>query len=224
MLDNRSDEEIAAEEMRKLDGHSRTTALGLVFWIGLALLLVLALNFAPAGISGHVAWWLPLGILILVWGAILLYRRRFRAAPEKLSPNVEGRLIEHYARRQRWSVLFVIAMTLTLLAETATTAPWSDRALFASTILIAALSLVLGPGFLDRHYRAANNDELSRALRARAAAIGYLVAAAALVTNYLVQALAPAVLPLAMRLSLAAIVIIPTLYYLIADWRASRDG
>jgi hypothetical protein len=231
-----SDEEIAAQERRRAKLWSRTTLWSLLSWIAFALLLVLAFNLdiperlgASPGLSTWLINWFPMILLVLVWIAFLVYRRRFRPNPETLRPGVQRRLVDDYTKRQRWLLAVVIPGTL-LLAFNQPQAPardpsdWYSQAMFVGYMLVAALMLVLGPGFLNRSFRAANADELSRALRARATAFGYVCAVMALGADYLIYQFAPQMLASALPLSMAAAFVIPALYYFIADWLAGRDG
>jgi magnesium-transporting ATPase (P-type) len=238
-MENRpqSDDEIANEERRRAKLWNRTTLWGLLFWIAFALLLVLAFNFgiperlgAGAGLSAWLINWFPMILLVFVWIAFLIYRLRFRPNPETLRPGVQRRLVDDYTKRQRWTLAVIIPGTL-LLAFNQPQAPnahglsdWYPQAVFVGYMLLVALALVLGTGFLSRRFRAANADELSRALRSRAASVGYVVAMMAMGTDYLIYLFAPQMLASALPLSMAAAFIIPALYFLAADWRASRDG
>ncbi len=232
-----TDDEIAAQERRRAKLWNRTTLWSLLFWIAFALLLVLAFNLgipqrlgASPGLSTRLVNWFPMILLVLVWIAFLIYRLRFRPDPAIERPGVERMLVDDYTKRQRWTLLIVIASAL-VLALNQPQVPtghgphdWYTQGVFVFLMLIAALTLVLGPGFLNRRYRAANADELSRALRARATAFGYFCAMTALCADYVIYQVAPPMLAPAIPLSMAAAFVLPALYYVIADWRAGRDG
>jgi hypothetical protein len=180
----------------------------------------------PAGLIA----WFPMIVLVAVWIAFLVYRLSFRPNPETQRPSVQRRLVDDYTKRQRWTLVVAIpgALLLALNQPPATAGhgpeDWFTQSVFVFIMLMLALMLVLGPGFLSRRFRAANADELSRALRARASALGYVCAMLALSADYLISQLAPPMLASALPLSMAAVFVIPALYYVIADWQASRDG
>jgi magnesium-transporting ATPase (P-type) len=237
-----SDEEIANEERRRAKLWSRTTLWSLLFWIAFALLLVLAFNFnipqrlgAGARLSAWLDNWFPMILLVFVWIAFLVYRRRFRPNPAIERPGVQRRLVDDYTRRQRWTLLlFVLVMIIlsqTLPPQSApqTLGDWYTASLFVLIALVAAFSIVLGPGFLNKRFRAARADESSRTLRGRAAQFGYVFAMAVMGADFLLGLAAPQWLTRVIPLSMAAVFIIPALYFLWADWRASlsdegRDG
>ena len=229
-----SDEEIAARERQRARMWSRKTLWSLLFWIACALLLVLAFNFnvpqrlgAKLGLPEALVIWFPMILLVVVWIIFMIYRVRFAPTPGAMRPGVQRRLVDDITRRQRWLIAVFIPLTLILaLNQRAPHGPgdWYGPSIFVGYMLLAALMLVLGPGFLNRRYRAANADEMSRALRGRATGIGYVVAMAALSALYLAHLFAPQAQGLAILLAMSATFIVPALYYIIADWRAGHDG
>lgn len=232
-----TDEEIAARERQRTTLGLRKMLWGLLFWIVFALLLVLAFNFgipqqlgAWLGLSAALAIWLPMILLALLWMIVMIYRVRFAPTPGVMRPGVQRRLVDDVTRRQRWTIAVFVPLTLILAVNQFTRTDlhspdnWYGPATFVGYMLMAALMLVLGAGFLSRRYRAANADEMSRALRGRATGVGYVVAMAAMGAIYLVHLFAPPAEGLAILLAMSAAFIVPALYYVIADWWAGRDG
>lgn len=199
-------------------------------WVGVALALVVAFNFGvfdklaeAAHIPHGLVPYTPLIVLVALWGAILIHQRHRHATPEAMRPSVQNKLVDDYIRRQRWILAAIIPLTVLLSFNQPTTDRFT-QILFVSYMLLAAFALVRGPGFLDPRFRAAINDELSRALRGRAAGIGYVCAMGAMSADYLLSQFAPQALALAIPLSMAAVFVLPATYLLWSEWRASRDG
>ena len=94
----------------------------------------------------------------------------------------------------------------------------------AGFFILCAVGLYSGNWLIKREFRAAVNDELTRALRGRALAAGYLFAmcllAGAFVTIMVTQVNAAQLLLWLMFAGVA----VPVLYFLFLDWRASRGG
>jgi hypothetical protein len=233
MSDNRSDEEIAAEERNRWRLLSRTTVLGFLLWLAAALSLVLFFNFgehlaAQIGIPGLVVAWFPLVILVLTWLLFLRYRKRFSPSPNSLRPGVQRRLVDDVTRRQRHIFVGLILLALYIAGNQHN--PPEDSAqgfytgLFLAFMAIAPLCIVFGPGFLNPRFHAANSDEMSRELRRRAVAIGYLTAMAAMGVDYLLYLFAPRFVETAFPFSMAAVFVIPATYFVWADWRSEREG
>lgn len=232
-----TDNEIAAEERRRMKRLPRFVAASFLFWMAVAFALVVAFNFglpqsvgAWAGIPSIVIAWVPLIILVGVWIVFLIYRRRLAPSSESLRPGVQRRLVDDYTRRQRTTLAGLIPLTLYLaytqrnvLAEPFADA-WFTQSAFVLYMMMVALALTLGVGFLSRRFRAANNDELSRALRASATRIGYLLAVAAMGAIYILYRFTPQSLGLAIPYLMAGVFIVPAIYLLRADRQASRDG
>jgi hypothetical protein len=95
---------------------------------------------------------------------------------------------------------------------------------FALLALAVAAAITFGVGFAQRQYRAAANDEVMRLLRWRAAQIGYLLAICGVVFGYLASLLRPDLTAIVLPVFLLAAVVVPAVYYLIAEWRASADA
>jgi hypothetical protein len=236
-MNDPSDDEIVERERRRWRIWSRVTIWTFLLWFGVAILLVVALNAGIpqrlgtwAGIPEWVAIWFPLILLGFLWLFYVLYRVKFAPAPAALRPSVQRKLVDDLTRRQRWTLAAFIPLML-LMAGNQIPAriasgndAWIHPALFVFFVLITALMLIKGPGFLSPRFRAANADELSRALRGRAASVGYVIATLAMGADYIISLFAPQMLASAIPLSMAAVFIIPALYFLWCDWRASRDG
>jgi hypothetical protein len=95
---------------------------------------------------------------------------------------------------------------------------------FALLAFMTAAVATFGVGFLRRGCRTASNDELARALRARATQIGYILAMLGLSAGYMLSIFRPDLTIVALPVALLVGVIAPAGYFLIADWRMNSDG
>jgi hypothetical protein len=84
--------------------------------------------------------------------------------------------------------------------------------------------MMVGPGWFSRELHAILNDDFIRDLRARAMRLGYLTMMVAVTAALLTAIWRPDFALPALAWALYAGFAIPTLYYIIADWRAGRDG
>jgi hypothetical protein len=95
---------------------------------------------------------------------------------------------------------------------------------FALLAVAAAATATFGVGFLRRGCRTAANDELVRALRARAVQIGYMLAMIGLSAVYMLWVFRPDLMTVALPAALLVGIVAPTGYFLIAERRANSDG
>lgn len=96
-------------------------------------------------------------------------------------------------------------------------------AIIFQTVLFS-LHTLMGPGGFHSEVRRALQDEFVRELKIKTMRIGYITMMLACAATLLVIALHPAFSGAAITWALYAGYAVPTLYYIIADWRASRDG
>ncbi|MBU6298315.1 MAG: hypothetical protein KGJ79_09230 [Alphaproteobacteria bacterium] len=230
-----SDDEIIAEECRRSRMWTRWSVAGLAFWIGFALLLVAAFRFGAfqqLGIALNVpaalVQWFPMLLLAFAWGAFAVYRMRFRPAKESLRPSVQRKLVDYYLSRQRQILIVFVVMVLIISVNQSHSIhgnginAWFGPVTFVFIIMLSVLQVVLGPAFLNKRYRVALNDELTRSLRRRAAQVGYMLAVAVIGMNYLVSLAAPQWLARLIPISMASLFVVPALYLVWSEWRASR--
>jgi hypothetical protein len=95
---------------------------------------------------------------------------------------------------------------------------------FALLAVASAAVATFGVGFLRRRYRLAANDELVRALRARATQIGYILAMTGLSAAYLLDLTRSDLMIVALPAVLLIGVVAPSLYFLVAERNANVDG
>ncbi|HEY0105019.1 MAG TPA: hypothetical protein VGB91_02970 [Rhizomicrobium sp.] len=94
---------------------------------------------------------------------------------------------------------------------------------FALIAVAMAAAITFGVGFVQRRYRIAANDELARLLRGRAVQLGYLLAIGGVCASYLLCLYRADLAAVALPLALLVGVVVPAVYLLIAESRASGD-
>lgn len=224
-----SDEEIVALERNRAKE---------AFWAGLAMALIVVailngVDFAfragalkALGISDGTEDLFHYGVfagLLVITIPFLI--RRYRLPKAAMSEHILLKQIEWHHRRWRW-IFLVLALGLFLLAFSVTPHPhhMALRVVLVFDTLVFATIICFGPGFLRKTYRQILNDELIHALWARALRLGYLSLVALLAATYLAiihrPGLAPTILPWVLALGIA----IPAFYFIVLEWRASRDG
>jgi magnesium-transporting ATPase (P-type) len=233
-----SDDEIVA----KLDAGDRANG-----WMALVLLglpVVLAVLFAAAFFTGHTALLesdgaqIAIGVLFAM--AILLsfirFRRHFRSEAylESLEPRILRRRIDRFQRTWRWvlatligsSCLTIISTSYALGRSGPNNRPLTLLVAGGFVFVIALFSAMVfsGLGWHDRDIYRILNDDFIRALRARAARLGYVTLMAAVASALLIATWRPDLTLRVLAWALYAGFAVPALYYIIADWRASRDG
>jgi hypothetical protein len=95
---------------------------------------------------------------------------------------------------------------------------------FALLSVAVAATSIFGVGFARRRYRIAADDELVRLLRARASQLGYLLSIVGLGAAFLVCQFRPDLTSLVLPIALLVGVVIPAVYFLIAERRASGNA
>lgn len=95
---------------------------------------------------------------------------------------------------------------------------------FALLSVAAAAASTFGVGFLRRRYRMAANDEFVQALRAHAVQLGYLLSIVGLSILYMIYLFRPDLMIVALPLALLIGVMVPPIYFLIAEQRANTEN
>lgn len=221
------------EQERK--GHRR--AMTVLPAAALALLTVAIATYwaLSHGLLPH--WMGPaslVGFLVGLSGTVLIIflLRLVASAPKEAKSEriLRKQIDDHNQRAQYLYLLLAGSIALDAWALPASDLPvpgadvsaWVSPAGFAFAILGLGALVCFGPCFMRTARRRALNDEWTRAMRGRAATIGYMLSVAALGAIYLVSLYRPewnsAVLPPIM----AGVVVIPTFVFLTQQWRAGR--
>jgi hypothetical protein len=207
------------------------------------VLLGLLVCFVPSAILVFIgrAGVLPLAVgeyfgaaALVVWflAAFLWIGRRMAPPPEANEERILRKRIDSIQNLWRW---FTVLFVCTAFTTTFTTTFSLSRALaragslhliaalivgvtFVFAILLYVLAIFYGPGYLSGRLRVAN-DELARALHARAFKAGYLMLMFMLGGVLLATLYRPALTIPALCWVLYAGFAIPTLYYVILQWR-----
>lgn len=223
----RSDEEII-DQLKRNDRAGRFMILG--FLVSLISSVVLVLMGRFGAVPRVVAEYLAAAPLIVwVLATIFLFGRQFAPAPEADEERILRRRIDSIQSRWRWIIVVAVFTAFTTTFSTSFAlgrpnirypllAPFAGASL-AVVILLYSLAAFYGPGYMGRKYRIAN-DELDRALHARAFKAGYLammIMVAGALPAFLYR---PALTGPALCWLLFAGFAIPTLYYVILQWRA----
>jgi hypothetical protein len=223
----RSDEEII-DQLKRNDRAGRFMILGFLVSLVSSIVLFLMGRFGavPLAIAEYLA---AAPLIVWVLATIFLFGRNFAPAPEANEERILRRRIDATQSVWRW---IMVSSLFTALMTTVSTSVSLGRlntrypllALFAGAslaivILVYSLAAFYGPRYLGRKYRFAS-DELDRALHARAFKAGYL-AMMIMVAGALPAILyRPALTGPALCWLLFAGFAIPTLYYVILQWRA----
>jgi len=213
-------------------------------WVLLGAPVLLAAAFATAFATGHVALFqsqagqIVIGVLFAasILYVVSLAGQRFRPDiyVDASDPRIVRRRIDAHQRNWRLFLCSGILFTLPSFLSFGTAfhrLEHLDRflALLGGGSLIATISvylapLMIGPGWLDRELRGILNDEFMRDLRGRAMRLGYLIMMVAVAAALMVALWRPDLALGSLAWALYAGFAIPSLYYVIGDWRASRDG
>jgi len=187
---------------------------------------------------------IPIAIAFVGWIAFVFVRHAKNPLPREANEDrIIRQRIDARQRRLRWLMLFnVLAGFGCALSDSYAFRHLgnADRifGVFGGVSFVAVLSgvglvlpflmfslpVIYGTAFLSAAHSDATEDELSRALRARALRVGYvtllLAISAALVAILYRPSLAVAILPWVLFAGFA----IPSLYYVFLDWRAGRNS
>lgn len=208
----------------------------------LGLVAVMALVFAAIFVTGHAAWLqnqaVQIVIAIAVGGAFLLVFLRMarKYAPpvvDASDPAIVRRRIDAHHRTWRWTIFSSLFSSIGCVAGFAFTSSKMSPAdrpyvlLYAGTvtfvILLSTWVIAVGPGWLNGRLHAILNDEFVQSLRARTLRLGYAVTMAAGAIALLIGVWRPNLAIPSLAWALYAGFAIPALYYVVADWRASRE-
>ena len=223
----RSDEEII-DQLKRNDRAGRFMILG--FLVSLVSSIVLFLMGRFGAIPLVVAEYLAAAPLIVwVLATIFLFSRKFAPTPEADEDRILRKRIDAIQSVWRWIML---SSVFTAFVTTCTTSFALGRpniryplvTLFVGTslaivILVYSLAAFYGPRYLGRKYRIAS-DELDQALHARAFKAGYLALMIMVAGTLPAILYRPALTGPALSWLLFAGFAIPTLYYVILQWRA----
>ncbi len=241
MINNqKSDDEIIA----KLNTNDR--AMGRMALVLMSATLVLVAIYATAYLTGEVTLLQSEGGQIAIGGVFLVavafafagFARRIRpvAQSDANDPRIVRRRIDAHHRDWRLMQVSWLVMILGLLPTVTMTgrtlgalslthhllAIAAAAAMITPIVLFSLLALV-GPGCFNRELHTILNDDFVRQLRARTARLGYITMMLSVSASILATAWRPDLALQALGWSLCAGFAVPALYYVIADWRASRE-
>jgi hypothetical protein len=222
----RSDDELVEADRRAYRARMRWIGYAAAYGAVLSVLLIVAM------VHGVVSQaWIDeaplahIGLLALPFALPLfpLMLRATRVPKAAKAPRIQRKLVEDNQRRQRIGLaIMLIAVPYNAAVQTWQTLahPYTDPdqwllvGLFAFLVLCCSIVLLAQPK---------DDDEISRAIRAAAAKIGFAVAVVALAAIYVIATIDPVWERITAPGMIAAVLMIPTLYFLIADWRAGRE-
>jgi hypothetical protein len=230
----------------EIPDHFKTRArmMGRLVWRLVLGFASVASAIAIASISGHGA------LVTSMWGqtviaavtgvlfvyAIAMMRNHYIQPARTDSPRLVHIRMENYHRRWRGAILINIFMMLLGVVGLSATLRFLGAApqmlmlsagftaVYAFIVLMCAFILSVGPGGQSMAPGAQEllNDEFDRGLRARTIRFGYMLMLAQLGAVLLLSLLQPNLTLIALSCALYAGFALPALYYIIADWRASR--
>lgn len=221
----RSDEEII-DQLKRSHRVAGFMLLGLLVCLVASVVLVFG---GPAiAVPRAVGEYLAAATLI-VWAlAVLRFSRRINPPPEANEERFLRKRIDAFQGTWRWLTVYIggIAFTTTFaisggLQRTHSLHPPLAQfagSIFVFVILLYSFGVFYGPGYLSGSFRIIN-DELARALHARAFKAGYLALMVMLGGVLLVALYRPALIIPALCWVLFAGFALPTLYYVILQWR-----
>lgn len=206
-----------------------------VAWVLAACLIALWFWAAHSGLIPErfeESFWTPLAVgLALSLVIAQTIRSVARPPKEARSECILRKQIDVYHRR--WRYIYILMVYLMFEQGIGLTLPhfrnpganahaWITPAVFVFTASMSALLVCFGPGFLHASQRRALNDELTRALRARAALFGYLIAVTGLGAAYLAFLYKPLWGAALLPPLLATAIALPALIFVFLEWRADR--
>jgi membrane protein YdbS with pleckstrin-like domain len=221
----RSDEAVI-NQLKRNDRVWRFMILG--FLVSLVSSIVLFLMGRFGVVPQVIAEYLAVAPLI-VWllATIYLFGRNYAPAPESYEERILRKRIDAVQSVWRWIMVAAVFTAFTTTLSTSFALGRNIRypllALIAGgsvaiVILIYALAAFYGPGYLGWKYRIAS-DELDRALHARAFKTGYLAMMIMVAGTLPVILYRPALTAQALCWVLFVGFAMPTLYYVILQWR-----
>ncbi len=238
--DRKPDDEIIAkvERAARAQGRMSWTVL-LAFAAITALLAGGFVLHLPREVVGA-----PAFLVLLVWiVSVFLNRDYLPPSAEAFSDeNLLRKTLDAQQQRFRWMYVFWFALLILFAAMTTITILLRRNAAVARHIhdivdrpaamvlaielsvgaLLMALMVCFGPMFLKAPLRRALNDELTRAQQHRAAIFGYILSVFALCAVLIAQLVHASWGALASPGAIAAVIVLPGVYFLIQQWRAGR--
>lgn len=223
----RSDEEII-DQLKRNDRAGWFMILGFLVSLVSSIVLFLMGRFGALPLA-EAEYLATAPLVVWVLATIFLFGRNFAPTPEADEERILRRRIDATQSVWRWimvSSLFTALMTTVSISVSLgrLNTRYPLLALFAGaslaiTILVYSLAAFYGPRYLGRKYRIAS-DELDRALHARAFKAGYLAMMIMVAGTLPAILYRPALTGPALCWLLFAGFAIPTLYYVILQWRA----
>lgn len=226
---NLSDDELAEADRRAYRARfiwgPAFALYGFVVAVGLFFAIHIGLLPAAWG-KGKSPLVLLAATLLLASPAIIFLARRYRVPKAARRGGVQRKLVDDHQRRGRiamWRVtilvplMAVMAIGMDIHKGGRFNLP-SDLYLPFDLTLIALLGsfgILRGP---------AASDELTQALRANAAKLGFVIAIAGLCAVYALMFYRPDWARLAVPCVVALSIVSSAIHYLIADWRAGQEG
>ena len=164
------------------------------------------------------------GILTGVFVVVVLIR--YWPTKADRAPAYLRKDMDNIHRRWRWIMIILCFAAVVQSENLLYQLPRFDAfsiGISAFYPVFLATTVCFGPGWANRNYRETLNDEMIRTLRARAARLGYLFVMLALAGLVFVMFYRPAeAIPFAVAI-LCAGSVIPTLYFVLLEWRAERE-
>ncbi|MEJ0028489.1 MAG: hypothetical protein WDN01_20895 [Rhizomicrobium sp.] len=222
---------------------ARDRATRRMFWVLIAPTVLLVAAFAVLFATGRTEVLQSQGVQIgiLFVGCIILFallkRRQFRPGVyvDISDPRIVRRRIDTHHRALRlflwigilasFSNALSYGVSFNRLEHVARFLALGAGGMMILTTALFLAPLMIGPGWFNRGLRDILDDEYMRALRGRAMRLGYRAAIAAVAAALIATLWRPDFALPSLTLALNAGFAIPALYYVVADWRASRyDG
>ncbi|MGA7674348.1 MAG: hypothetical protein WCA78_04795 [Rhizomicrobium sp.] len=244
-----SDDELVAKVRSNIRIEGRMYWSVLVTFLIISALFAGILEFhLPMESTGMAA----LAVLLLWIAFVFRIQRTVQPVAGPIDEKTLRKTIDDQHRRWRWIYAFVFCMVAALAAmiigvvlyivahaRARSGLPFVGHPLFIPGPMVGILVLVVdfaffavtaafqvcfGPGFLAGARRRALNDEHTRALQHSAAMFGYLLCVILMCAVLGAMTFSPLLGLVAMPGAIAAIVILPGIYFLFLQWRAGRNG
>ena len=218
-----SDEEIIAKEQAGYRARLRAAFAIVAVMMAAAVAIAFADRMGWLSMALPAKWAFYIPILFVLPALAFLWF--YRAPKDAGRASVLRRQIDTYQTRNNLSsvILLLSALLIAYRLAVATHPNFTLMALFVFMVVIFCGVVCFGPGYLRKTYRDALDDELLRAMRNRAARVGYISMIVLAAAAYPVIALHPGLAPAILPLMLFAGVAIPTVYFVFLHWNAPGD-
>lgn len=192
----------------------------------------------PMALLGGVAF-----VLLLAWVLSVFRSRDYLPVPPEayFDESILHKTIDIQQRRWRWIYVLYFGLvvqqtwglTHTILRTSRADLMAGSEKTFGLAVIAGALAFIalmsalmvcFGPTFLNGPQRRALRDELTRSQQHRAAMFGYILSVIAMCAVLTAQLYHPPWGLAALPGAIAAVVILPGIYFLILQWRAGHDG